>query len=92
LNWLAERSTDGAARWFDRYLAMLKELPDQAEQCAFAPEAGSLGLGLRQVLFKTRKGHSYRSLFVIEDEVVELLAVRGAGQDLVTAEELGLKE
>jgi plasmid stabilization system protein ParE len=90
LTWLYGRSPQGAARWFDKYLDTLQNLPDQADGCPQAPEAATLGRDLRQLLFKTRRGHTYRSLFVIEGDFVQLLAVRGAGQDLLTAEELRL--
>jgi len=91
LTWLSERSPQGAARWFDKYLESLRTLPERAIGCPPAPEAVILGRDLRQLLFKTRRGHSYRSLFLIDGDFIQLLAVRGSGQDLATAEELGLE-
>ena len=61
LNWLAARSPRGAARWFDKYLDMLRTLPERAAGCSAAPESATLGRNLQQLLFKTRKGNVYRS-------------------------------
>lgn len=92
LSWLAERSPQGAARWFNRYLDTLRDLPDRGSDCPLAPEAELLGCELRQVLFRTRRGHTYRSLFLIVGNFIHLLRVRGSGQDLATADDLGLPD
>jgi plasmid stabilization system protein ParE len=90
LTWLSERSPPGAERWFEKYLETLHKLSERAAGCPLAPEASFTGRELRQLLFKTRRGHTYRSLFLIDGDFIQLLAVRGSGQDLATAEELGL--
>jgi plasmid stabilization system protein ParE len=92
LSWLSARSLPGAARWFDKYIQSLHSLATQAANCSQAPEASILGYDVRQLLFKTRKGHTYRTVFIIEGDCVQVLAVRGSGQDLLTSEELGLEE
>ncbi len=91
-DWLAERSLDGAAHWYERYLATLHSLPDRAEECPTAPEADHLGLDLRQALFQTLKGRVYRSLFIIRESIIHIVSVRGAGQDLVSADDLEIPE
>jgi plasmid stabilization system protein ParE len=91
-DWLHERSRVGASRWLAALEAALDQLSKNAAASPAAPEADVLGLDLRQQMFKTRRGHLYRLLFVIGDETVDVLAVRGAGQDDVTAEELGLSD
>jgi len=90
--WLVERSRAGALRWLDALQAVLDQLPATASSCPVAPEADDLGLDLRQKLFKTRRGHVYRLVFVIREDSVEILAVRGTGQDFLAAEELELPE
>jgi len=90
--WISKRSADGAARWYAAYLESLRSLPNQAANCATAPEADGLAMELRQILFRTRKGSVYRTLFIIRDSVIYILGVRGQGQNLVTAEDLGLPE
>ncbi len=53
------------------------------------PKADTFEEELRQMLFKTRRGNTYRTLFVIRKFAVHVVAVRGTGQDLVTPDELG---
>lgn len=90
--WIAERSWDGARRWYDRYLATLRLLSEDHENCALAPEATDLGIEVRQVVFSTRKGNRYRALFLIRDESIHVLGIRGPGQRDVTRDDLGLPE
>ena len=80
--WLAQRSKDGAVRWYHAYLASLQSRPNQAAGCGIAPESEKLNIDLRQILFKTRRGRVYRSLFVITGNAIHMIGVRGAGQDL----------
>jgi len=90
--WLVERSHRGALRWLDALQAALDQLSGDAASNPAAPEADDLGLDLRQRLFKTRRGHVYRLVFLIRDQSVDVLAVRGAGQDFLSADELELPE
>lgn len=89
--WIADRSPTGAVRWYDKYLSVVRELPKGTDYPAVA-EADDLGLDLRERLFKTRRGHVYRIVFLIREQFVDVLAVRGAGQDFLSAEELDLPE
>lgn len=91
-DWLEVRSPDGAVRWYQAFLAALERLRESADAYSAAPEAHRLGVDLRQVLFKTRKGHSYRALFVIDSEAVHIVSVRGAGQDLASADDIELPD
>ena len=88
LSWLNQRSPQGANRWYNRYLEMLQLLSERAAGCSLAPEAHKLNREVRQCLFKTRRGRVYRSLFVLKEDTVHVLAVRGAGEDLVAFEDL----
>lgn len=91
-DWLAQRSTDGASRWYESYLTILRSLPDRAPGCPIAPEADDLGVDLRQAQFQTRKGRTYRVLFIARETLVHIVGVRGAGQDLVTGDDIELPE
>jgi plasmid stabilization system protein ParE len=90
--WIAKRSPDGASRWLDALEAAIHKLRIQAGECALAPEADEIGIDLRQMMFRTRRGRPYRLLFVIRDDVVSLAAVRGAGQDDVLMNDIELPE
>lgn len=91
-DWLALRSKDGAIRWYNTYLTSLHTLPILAAGSAPAQEAETLGIDLREVFFKTRSGHKYRSLFMIDDDVIHIVGVRGAGQDCVTRDDLEIPD
>ncbi|SFJ70078.1 type II toxin-antitoxin system RelE/ParE family toxin [Planctomicrobium piriforme] len=88
--WIAASSADGANRWYETFLAALQLLRERADSYAAAPEAERLGVDLRQTLFKTRKGRTYRALFVIDHQTVYIVGVRGAGQNLVSEDDLDL--
>ena len=91
-NWLAEHSREGALRWYETYLSTLRSLPDSAVGSPIAHEGSELGIDLREVLFKTRKGHFYRVLFIVRADAVHVLNVRGPGQDDVTPADLGVPD
>lgn len=75
--WIAQRSPTGAAHWLDAYEAALKRLCHDAESYALADEDVS-GDTLRQFLFKTRRGRTFRGIFVVEGDEVRVLRNRGA--------------
>ena len=81
--WIKGRSLTGAAAWLAALEKSISHLSEFADANATAPEADDLGIDLKQQLFKTRRGNSYRLLFVIRAETVLILAVRGMGQDLL---------
>ena len=83
LEWIAERSPAGARRWYEAYLAALAKLEVDAGKNALAPECKWFPQEVRQVFFKTRKGLRYRILYTISENRVDILNVRGPGQDLV---------
>lgn len=85
---LAERSPQGAADWFNRFEETRNRLASDAETRPLAPECHALAYQIREVDFKTRRGRRYRVLFTIYQEQVLILRVRGPGQDLVTDKDL----
>jgi len=86
--WIAERSHEGAKRWYAAFLEALEGLAAGAEARGLAPESGEFDQEVRQALFKTRKGRTYRALFTIAGTRVHVLAVRGPGQRLISPDEL----
>lgn len=86
--WLARRSPDGATKWYAAFRKMLRSLEKDPVRHARAPEAASLGLDIQQALFKTRYGHTYRALYEVVGEVVHVIGVRGAGEELVTLDDV----
>jgi hypothetical protein len=82
--WIKERSSQGAVTWYAAYENLLDRLKNRPLACGTAPEAQKLGRDLRQAMFKTRQGNLYRGIFMIEDDTVYLLRVRGPGQQPLT--------
>lgn len=80
LDWIVQRSPDGARRWLEAFDAAVHNLRDHPLNCSLAPESEELGIELRQLIFRTRHGRPYRLLFVIRETTVHLTAIRGAGQ------------
>ncbi len=74
--WIAERSPDAAARWYDDFQKAIAKLATMPERCPVAEdESEQLGITLRQLLYGRRRG-VYRILFSIEEETVTLHYVR----------------
>ena len=90
VGYLAERSPQGAATWRKAWNNLLVELRNRPESFGLAPESSHYKEEIRHALFKTRRGRTYRALFVIVDHTVHIIHVRGPGQDLVPPGELQL--
>lgn len=88
--WIASRSPDGASKWYSALRKMLHSLEQDPVRHARAPEAAALGLDIQQALFKTRYGHTYRALYTLFGDTVHVIAVRGAGEELATLDDVGL--
>ncbi len=86
--WLDQRSPEGARRWYDVCMRSAQGLAQSSRAGSVALEAEELGIDLRERLFKTRRGQTYRILYLIKGDVIHVLAVRGAGQNDVTASDL----
>jgi plasmid stabilization system protein ParE len=78
--WLSERSPEGARRWYESFRVATDRLTTAPHARALAPESEDFGEELRHMLFGTRRGRTYRALFVIRGDLVQILCVRGPGQ------------
>jgi plasmid stabilization system protein ParE len=83
VQFLFERSPQGAAAWIERWQRVLDQLRTQPLDCGLAPESGRYDADVRQVLFKTRRGRMYRALFTVVGRGVFVLHIRGPGQNLL---------
>ena len=90
LDWMIHerQSRQGAAAWLNAYDEATDRLTKDPESHAFAPERDQLSRDVRQFLFKTRRGRTYRGLFIIKDDEVLILRVRGPGQPPLRDDEL----
>lgn len=83
VQYLTERSPQGAAAWCDRWLAVLAEVRRDPLKYGLAPESKEYSTAVRQVLFKTRRGRVYRALFTVVGHGVYIIHVRGPRQNLL---------
>jgi plasmid stabilization system protein ParE len=86
--WIAERSESGAQAWAWAFHAALDQLKRVANSCPKAPETRHRDEVIHQMTFKTRRGRPYRMLFLIRDDLVCVLHVRGPRQNLMRADEI----
>jgi len=85
---IAERSQAGAKRWFSAFEETLQRLEANADAYGSAPEAEVLDRPVKQCMFKTRKGRTYRVVYTIEVSTVWVHRVRGPGQPSLREDEL----
>ena len=67
---------------------MLTCLADNADAFGEAIEAKDLERPLKQCSFRTRNGRVYRAIYLIEEERVFVLRVRGPGQANLQQDEI----
>jgi plasmid stabilization system protein ParE len=85
--YVAERSPDVAARWFNRFVSAIEGIASGPERYSVAREASLVGREIRQLLFGKGRGVR-RALFVVERDIVRILSIRHSAQQDLTAEEL----
>lgn len=68
--WIAQCSRSGAQAWITAYERMLHRLSEHADTLALAIENDEFDEELREALFKTRRGLTYRAVFVIVGDQV----------------------
>ena len=88
LDFIAERSPQGAQRWWDAFRAAAARAILHPEQCSLAPENSLVDRELRQFFFKTRRGKKYRAIFTIADDELLILRVRDPAQSPLTGDDL----
>ena len=92
IGWLEQRSPSGAETWYRRWLEVLCRLEESGHALGVAPENEDHEETIRQVLFKTRRGLPYRAIYVVREQQLFVLHVRGPGQDLMKPDEIELPD
>lgn len=85
--WRSRRSIPAAVRWHGGLLTTVRTLRTNPERCPAADEAADVGIDLRMLRYGRRRD-IYRILFVIEGQTVQVLRIRHAAQDRLTADDL----
>jgi plasmid stabilization system protein ParE len=88
--WIAEHSTDGAKRWWEALQVALTRLQRNPTGLARAPESNFFSEAVYQILFRTRRGRTYRALYIVRGNIVHVLRIRGPRQNLVTESDIEL--
>jgi plasmid stabilization system protein ParE len=86
--WIAKRDFVGAERWYATYQLALRSLEDDPHRHPLAAERHAAKRQIRQLLFGTPQGNTYRALFVIVDDQVRVLRIRGQGQAMIRKRDL----
>jgi plasmid stabilization system protein ParE len=77
-DWLrSEQVGDAGERWFGALRTAIASLSDLPSRCPLAPENQDAPVEVRQLLYGSRP-HTYRILFAIEGDVVQVLHIRHA--------------
>jgi plasmid stabilization system protein ParE len=87
-DYIKQRSKRGADAWANAFHRALKKLRKRPTTYALAPESENGDREIRQLLFKTRQGLTYRALSVVREDVVHIIHIRGAGQDIMRPDEI----
>src|SRR5512133_2047560 len=85
--WLAERSPEAAAAWYNGAVDAVLSLEAFPERCPLAPESDAFDHEIRQLLHGKRQ-HAYRILYEVTGQTVRVLHVRhGAREHLKPAKD-----
>lgn len=87
-DWIAERSAEGAERWFASFEEATTRLQANPFVAPLAPEDEFFAYEIRHILFRTRRGRPYRALFTVVGDQVRILRVRGSGQPPVMPQDI----
>ena len=66
----------------------MAKLTQNPKRYGFAPENKPASRELRQSLFKTPRGRRYRAVFVVVENEVRVLRIRGPGQSELEPDEM----
>jgi len=88
LAFLKSKSLPGANAWYARFQVALSSIQNDPLRFGVAPESSGHQRKVRQILFKTKRGRTYRALFVVVERTVYVIHVRGPNQRLLRQDEL----
>jgi plasmid stabilization system protein ParE len=92
IQWMAPKSSVGATRWLKSFDKAIQHVATHGRDCPSAEEAELFDWPLRQHTFKTRRGNPYRLVFITDDAVTTILAIRGTGQNWMERDEFTFED
>jgi plasmid stabilization system protein ParE len=90
-DYIADRSPEGALCWWDALQQVARKITENPERYGYALENSFSHFDLHQFLFKTRRGRTYRGIFVVVDDQIRVLRIRGPGQAPLDESEMPLE-
>jgi len=87
-SYIQERSPDGAVRWRHAFEAGIARLKENPFIYGLAPEDEHFNFELRQLLFKTRYGRTYRAIYRVDENKIIILRICGPGQAPLNSDEM----
>lgn len=90
-NYIFKRSAEGASRWVDAFDNALSSLEREPAR-GMAPENHKHEDEIHQQIFRTARGLPYRLLFVVRNEVIHVIHIRGPGQDLMFPDDIEIPD
>ena len=87
-DWISARSPEGARRWWTALEEAACRVAANPQGYGLAPENDLVSCELRQFLFKTPRGRTYRGVFTVVGTEVRILRVRGPGQPPLERDEM----
>jgi plasmid stabilization system protein ParE len=88
--WIASFSEDAARRWYTAFNESLDRVCRGPLSYALAPEAARLKAPIRVFVFFANSARRYHGLFVVQENEIQVLRVRGPGQPPVQSDEIGI--
>jgi plasmid stabilization system protein ParE len=80
VTWIRKRSPAGSQRWVNALVKATNSIVDNPTGLPLASELPLQELRVREKLFKTRQGLTYRILFLIDGDSAYIVRVRGPRQ------------
>ena len=88
LRWFHDQdATAAGSRWLNQLHAKIATLETHPERCRLASEASDMGIKLRELSFGRRKG-TYRILFELQQDTVQILHIRHSARDAISESDL----
>ena len=89
--WSDHHSKEQAARWLIGMETAIAGLSNHPEQYPSAFEADSFPFEVRELHYGIKRRKTHRVLFAIRQDVVRVYSIRHLAQDILTADDLGLR-
>ncbi len=89
--YIERRSPSGAMRWREAFEMAIAATAKQPEVGGIAPENPLTRWELRQKLFKTKHGLTYRFVYTVMRDELLVLRLRGPGQPPLRADEVPIE-